>query len=347
MLLMIVVVMVVLPLGNTRAETTYTLTVSSSPIIQGCCNLLAPQGMQELEGSSVTLTANDQMQIASDIRWKLDGYQLDGAPIISASTVSLVMFAPHTVIWIWHKEVMLTLTSNYGSPNLIGGGWQRTGSAVQITAPQRFFSGSEQYLFKSWRVTLGMGTITDLTSASTTVTLQSDPTIQAEYILVTSTMTVTYTTTMTMTSGTATYTTTSTGILAHDQSTVQLQVKDSTSQPALLYGANVTVVDDANQIVWRGITDTSGLTSQFQLRNTQIYTLQIQYQSKTYTTRQTFPSSAVYPVDISTGAPIITLSELSQYAVYAFGVSVVLVAVVVYFSQRHGKESATYEWVKR
>jgi hypothetical protein len=254
------------------------------------------------------------------------------------------MLAPHSVVWQWHKEVLLILTSNFGSPTLTGAGWRKAGSTVPINAPQIFFNGNDQYYFKGWFVTSGTATITNPSALNTTVVLQSDPTIQAEYVLVSSSMTNTFTTTITTVSNGSTITTTSTGVFAHDQVTVQLQILNSKLN---VVNANVTVFDDAGQAVYRGLTDQGGLTSQFQAKPNLIYTIKIQSLTQSYSTKQRFQTSGTYPVDVAGSQPLISLQAVGPYVIIIVVVVVAVAALAVYLNSRKGPSRPKTEWISR
>ena len=301
-------------------------------------------GYQEPANQSVTLTAVDPFQISSQVRYRLDGYSLDGAPLIYATTVNVVMDKSHTFVWVWHQEFILTLASNFGQPTLSGAGWQPANRSVQIFAPQIFLNGANQYFFKQWFVTSGTATISNPSALNTTVILQTPATVQVQYELVTSSMTNTYTTTITTVVSGSTVTTTSTGVFAHDQVTVQLQIHN---QQLNIAGANVTVLDDAGQQVWKGVTDQSGLTQQFQVKASLIYTVKVQLLTQTYTNRQPFPATGTYPIDIATTQPIISLQALGQWIIPIVGLIIGVIALIAYLHSRRGPQRPRTEWVSR
>ena len=315
----------IVPLAFPQGESTYPLTVSCLcdgaacyPTVPGPPNILGV--VQERNATVVTVSVastTSYLSAEANRKWVLDGYVLDNDAPVNASSVSIIMFDPHTVTWNWHLEVLVTLTSNFGTPSLIGSGWYRARSTITVSAPQSFFSGDSQYLFQTWLVASGSATILNQTQLTTNVTLTSDPaTLEAQYRLV----------------------------AASNESTVQLLIRNGATP---LYNANVTVKDDAGETVWKGFTDTSGLTSMFMLRNNLIYTIQIQHQSLSYTSKQKFPQSQTYTVDVSQGQPKITLSQIAPYVIPIIVVAILITAVAIYYRSRRAPERPKYEWVNR
>ena len=264
---------------------------------------------------SITLTATDPFQTSTDTRYKLQGYQLDGAPIVYATTVNIVMDKSHIFKWIWREEFMLTLTSNFGHPPLNGTGWRSANSTIPISAPQTFLEGDSQYYFENWVMVSGTANITAPHNVTASVIMQTPATIQAQYRFVTS-------------SG---------------EATAQLLIKNGATP---LYSANVTVTDDANVQIWRGLTDTSGLTGAFTVKNTLLYTVKVQYQSLSYSVKQKFPNSQTYTVDVSQGQPTITWAQIAPFVFPIIIVVVLVVAIVIYLQRRNSPERPQYEWVK-
>jgi len=247
----------------------------------------------------------------------------------------------------WHQEFMLTLTSNFGNPNLVGGGWQAANRSIGISVPQVFSDNSgAQYFFSRWNVTVGFATILNPTNINTQVVLQTPATITAIFALVTSSMTNTFTTTITTTIGSSTLTTTSTGVYAHDQVSVQLRVSDSSRTPSLLYGANVTITDDTGARIWSGTTDANGLTAQFNLKNTLIYTILVKYQGSTFSVRQQFPSSQIYPLNIAQQSTL-TFQQISPWIIPIFAVAVAVIVLIVILSRRNTQPQQQVQWVRR
>jgi len=280
-------------------------------------------------------------------RWNLDGYYLNGVWNANVSSFVLVMDKNYNATWQWRQEVNLTLTSNYGSPTLTGGGWIPVGGQKEISAEQIFFIANVQYIFMKWLVQTGNASMTNPNSPTTTVTINNVPTIQAVYQIVNASMTNTYTTTITTIISGSTVTTTSTGIFSHNQVTVQLQIQDSSMNPSLLANANVTVLDDAGQRVWRGLTDQSGFTAQFQVNPTLIYTVQVQYLGRNYATRQQFTTTGTYPVDIAGSNPLISLQAVAPWIIPILVISIVVIALIYYLSSRRGPSKPHVEWVSR
>jgi hypothetical protein len=342
---------------------TYTLTVTAKCFVQNSEVNCVPPFPGSAVNSSGQITAGSSIHLAvtspsysgvpSGARWTLTGYLLwkDGTlqtpQPVNSNSFDLIMDANYNVSWVWYQEVNLTLTSNFGSPTLSGGGWMAAGGTVQISTESIFFNGPSQYLFNRWLVQSGNVSIANVNSPTTTATINSVSAIQAVFALVSSNMTNTYTTTITTVINGSTVTTTSTGIYAHNQVTVQLQIKDSTATPSLLANANVTVVDDAGQKVWHGFTDQSGLTQQFQVNPTLIYTVQVQYLGRNYATRQQFQASGSYPVDIAGSNPLISLQALAPYAIPMVVVGIIVVALVVYLNGRKAPSKPRVEWVSR
>jgi hypothetical protein len=210
---------------------------------------------------------------------------------------------------------MLTLTSNFGQPLLNGTGWQPVNSTVTINAPRTFLDNSgQQFMFANWELSAGTATISDPHNSTTSVTLQTPSSIQAQY----------------------------TFVVASGEVPVQLLIKNGVTP---LYSANVTVTDDANMQIWKGLTDTAGLTGSFTVKTSLLYTIKVQYQSLSYTSKQKFPNSQTYTVDISAGQPKITWAQISPFVFPAIIVIVLVAAIVLYLQRRNSPERPQYEWV--
>lgn len=300
-------------------------------------------------GSSIHLavTSPSYSGVPEGQRWVLNGYLLwkDGVSQtpqpVNANSFDLVMDTNYNVTWAWYQEINLTLTSNYGSPNLVGGGWVPAGGQVQISAPQLFFIENSQYIFRRWL----SGNVLISTNQTATVTVGTVPILfQAQFDLVTTGMTNTFTSTITTVINGSTITSTSTGVFAHDQVTVQLQILN---QKLNVANANVTVLDDAGQSVYRGLSDQSGLTAQFQVKPNLIYAIKVQSLAQTFSGKQQFQTSGTYPVDIAGSNPLISLQALAPYAVLIIVVVIGVAALALYLNSRKAPNRPRTEWVSR
>lgn len=354
--------LILISLISSAHAATYTLNVNAVCKVQNnIVNCVPPfpgsavnSSGQIQAGSSIHLSVTSPSYTGTPpgVRWVLDGYllwrngQSQTAQPVNSNSFDLVMDSNYDVTWVWHEELNITLTSNYGSPALTGAGWVQAGAATQISTPQIFFIENTQYLFQKWAVLSGNVTLTNPNSPTTTVAVNSVPVVEAMYALVSVSMTNTYTTTITTIVSGSTVTTTSTGIFSHSTVTVQLQISNSALKPSLLYGANVTVTDDAGvRVFGPDLTDVNGLTKQFTLYPQQIYTVHVQYLSNVFTARTQFPTSETYQVNINQGGPI-SFEELKPYIIPILLITVAVVALIVYFSGRRKPEEPRWEWGK-
>lgn len=223
---------------NSTSTQGYALTVTSSPSVHGNPNYLGVTYWQAFQ--QVQLTVISPSDVTADSRWILDGYKLDNGIVTQGTSVSVTMSTAHTVQWNWHKEVQVVLSTNIPGwsqyVTLSGGGWQAAGTVVQIIAPAAITLGQSNWLFQRWAIVAGTGVIQDALKPSTSMTLQSDPTVEAQYQQTFEPITT----------------------AANNQEQVYFQVTDRNANPLAVYGAEVTVLGTDGSIIWSGLTDPQG-----------------------------------------------------------------------------------------